>query len=113
MKLIHYAGDELVTGDSIADAVLRYAAALAETEGSLALDIPVQFPDGRVAAATMLIGPASQLVAVPHDTEFDEIVDDELVAKIEASILALSNAHPQTVSAKAADTWEQPADWEL
>lgn len=113
MKLIHYAGDELVTGDSIADAVLRYAAALAETEGSLALGIPVQFPDGRVEEATMLIGPASQLVAVPHDTGFDEIVDEELVAKIEASIYALSNAHPQVATPQKADDWDQPADWEL
>jgi hypothetical protein len=113
MKLIHYAGDELVTGDAIADAVLRYAAALARTEGSLALDIPVQFPDGRVEEATVLIGPASQLVAVPHDSPFDEVVDEELLATIEAAIAALSTNHPQTVTAQNAENWDQPADWEV
>jgi hypothetical protein len=113
MKMIHYAGDELITGDAITDAVLRYAAALARAEGSLALNIPVRFPDGRIAEATVLIGPASQLVAVPHDSEFEEVVDDALVAKINDSIDALAEPRPQTVTAQNADNWDQPADWEV
>lgn len=113
MKLIHYAGDELITGDAIADAVLEYAAALARTEGSVTLEVPVRFPDGHSASAVMLIGPASQLVAVPHDSEFDELVDDALVTSIRGSIASLSHAHPQTAVADNGAKWDQPADWEL
>jgi hypothetical protein len=113
MKLIHYAGDELITGDAIADAVLEYAAALARADGSVTLEIPVRFPDGRSAWATILIGPASQLVAVPHDSEYTELVDDALVAHIRDEIASLSNAHPQSAVADNGAKWDQPADWEL
>lgn len=113
MKLIHYAGDELVTGDSIADAVLDYAAALARTEGSITLDIPVRFPDGQVTEVRMLIGPASQLVAIPHESDSAELVDDALVTDIRGKIAALSHAHPQVAVADNGAKWDQPADWEL
>lgn len=113
MKLIHYAGDELITGDAIADAVLDYAAALARTEGSVTLQIPVRLPDGRQSEAKLLIGPASQLVALTSESEFAEIVDDELVAGIRREIIAMSNARPQSVTPENAEKWDQPADWEV
>lgn len=113
MKLIHYAGDELITGDAIADAVLDYAAALARNEGSVTLQIPVRFPDGRKSEATMLIGPASQLVALSSESDFEEIVDDELVASIRREITSMANARPQTVTPDNAEKWDQPADWEV
>ena len=113
MKLIHYAGEEILTGDTIADAVLEYAAALARHEGSVTLLVPVRFPDGGQAEATLLIGPASQLVAVPHDSEFDEIVDDALVERIRQKITELSDARPETVTPENAEKWDLPADWEV
>lgn len=79
MKSIHYVSDEFVTGDDIADALVMFAEALARNEASVAVDVPVRFGDSSVRQVSFLLGPASQLVAVPVDSEFDEVVDTKLV----------------------------------
>lgn len=114
MKLIHYAGETLLTGDALAEAVLRYASALSAKEDSATLTIPTRLPDGAISSAIMLIGPASQLVAVPQDSEFDEVVDEELLAQIEQETARLSTSHPQ-VDIRATDHESEgtPAPWEI
>ena len=80
MKSIHYAADEFLTGDRISDALVSLAEALAQYETSMAVDIPIRVASGEIVAVSFLLGPASQLVAVPVANEFDEVLDDELVA---------------------------------
>jgi hypothetical protein len=79
MKSIHYAADEFLTGNDIADALVRLAEALAQQETSLAVDIPVRFASGEIVPVSFLLGPASQMVAVPSLDEQDEVIDQELV----------------------------------
>ena len=79
MKSIHYAADEFLTGDDIADALVGLAEALAQHETSMAVDIPVRFATGDIVSVSFLLGPASQLVAAPTSNEFDEVRDDDLV----------------------------------
>jgi hypothetical protein len=81
VKIIHYVGQELMTGDAIADAVVRYAGALAQHETSASIDIPIVTEDG-VVQASFLLGPASQLVAVPVKSNRPDPVDDELIDRI-------------------------------
>lgn len=84
MRAIHYAGEDILTGTDIADAVLSYAQALAETDGSATVEIPVIGTGGQVVASTFLLGPSSQLIAVElPDYEGEEISDPELVAELE------------------------------
>jgi hypothetical protein len=114
MKLIHYAGEILVTSDVIADAVLRYAGVLAQHNGSATVTIPVRLDDGTVVDADMLIGPTSQLVAVPHETDADELIDEEVLMRISDEIARLAPSHPVTASFD--DDYEikgTPSDWEL
>jgi hypothetical protein len=92
MKRIHYAGDTELTGDDIADAVVLYAEALANSDMSAAVAIPVRREDGRVDQVSFLIGPASQMTAAPEDSEFDELVDEELVRDMKDRIRNLSPA---------------------
>jgi hypothetical protein len=117
MKLIHYAGETLLTGDAIADAVLRYASALASREESATLVIPVRLPSGSIADANLLIGPASQLVAVPQESALEEIVDEELLTRITLEVDLLSNGRPQTEIASTGNHptvgTDVPNDWEL
>lgn len=82
MKNIHYAGEQAMTGDAIADAVLDYAETLAKHESSATIDVPVVSPNGTVANARFLIGPASQLVATPIESEFPDPMDEELIELI-------------------------------
>jgi len=117
MKLIHYAGETLLTGDAIADAVLAYASSLASREESATIVIPVRLEDGSIAEANLLIGPASQLVAVAHESSLDEVVDEALLTRIAHEIGLLSHGHPQTEIGSAANRDITgagiPNDWEL
>ncbi|MGR0220931.1 hypothetical protein [Agromyces sp. ZXT2-6] len=94
MERIHYAGGVLLTGTEIADAIVDYAAALAARRTAASVDIPVRTEDGRTARAHMLIGPASQLVTEPVDSELDELVDEDLVASLRSATTALSSTRP-------------------
>jgi hypothetical protein len=84
-EIDHYANDELLTGDDIADALVDLAAALAKRNSSLSVDIPVQFGVGDVRDVNFLLGPASQLIAVPApDSGFDELVRTDVVERLRA-----------------------------
>lgn len=83
MKTIIYAGGELLTGDDIATAVLEYSAALAEFSGADTVDIPVLDAEGSRIVATVLIGPASQIMAVDAHTAGAELTDPEVVRRLQ------------------------------
>jgi len=84
MKKLAYAGTEVITGDEIAIAVLRYCEALAEADAAEVVEIPVLAPDGSRVSATFVVGPASQMIAVDVATDGPEIVDPEVVARLVA-----------------------------
>jgi hypothetical protein len=94
MERIHYAGGVLLTGSEIADAIVDYAAALAARRTAASIDIPIRTEDGRTARAHLLIGPASQLVTEPVESDLDELVDDELVASLRSAASALGSTRP-------------------
>ena len=97
MKSIHYAGDALMTGDVIADAVVRYAAALARENTSRAIDIPVRFEDGSIRVVNFLLGPASQIVAIPveGDNDLEEVIDEGVVVELRQREAELGIPAPQ------------------
>jgi hypothetical protein len=84
VKRILYAGSEIVTGDDIADALMRYSAALAEVGDAETVTIPAVIADGSVASVDMLVGPASQIVAMPTGAGEVELVDDAVIAELES-----------------------------
>jgi hypothetical protein len=79
MDRVHYAGDSVLTGTSIARALMEYAETLAKAGTSATVDIPIRLPDGTLGRSKFLIGPASQVVSDAEPGEHDEIVDDDLV----------------------------------
>lgn len=101
MKVINYAGTELVTGDDIAAAVMEYSAALAQESTAVAVEIPVLKDDGTRVMASILIGPASQIVAEHVETGFEELIDDEVVEGLHARRRSL---HPVAQTKTAAPT---------
>ena len=89
MERLNYAGESILTGSAIAEAVLDYAEALAKSEGSATIEIPTREPDGTIGVARLLIGPASQLITVEERSGLPEVEDDELVEDFKAKTRAL------------------------
>lgn len=89
MDLIRYAGESVLTGSAIAAALLEYAEVLAKANTSTTVDIPIRNEDGTIGRSKFLIGPASQLVSTAQESEFEELIDDDLVAYFEAETAAL------------------------
>lgn len=82
MQKIAYAGNEYLTGDEIADALLAYSRALGDDDRAEVIEIPVRERDGSVVAAQFLIGPASQIVATAASDDGPELRDEELVQRL-------------------------------
>jgi hypothetical protein len=84
MRSIQYGGDQFLTGDDIADALLAYGRALGDDERAEIIEIPVREQDGTVVSAKFLIGPASQIVAKAVSSSGPEVEDPELVRHLQA-----------------------------
>ena len=81
---IVYAGEELMTGDEIAQALLKYSEALGEKGSASTVEIPILSDDGTRSTATVLVGPASQIVARPVESSFAELHDPRVVEHLAA-----------------------------
>ena len=101
MDRIHYAGDSILTGSAIARALLEYAQALAKVGTSATVDIPTRESDGSLGRSSLLVGPASQLIADAEESAYDEIVDDELVAHFEQETAKLRGEGGHSPSVQA------------
>jgi len=89
VKLLIYAGDEYMTGDDIAIALLRYSEALADNNTAESVEIPILEADGTRQSAIFLLGPASQIVAKNVDSRFDELTDAAAVEVLRTRTRAL------------------------
>ncbi|MFB2579859.1 hypothetical protein ACEXQD_01285 [Herbiconiux sp. P15] len=104
MERIHYAGDSVLTGTAIARELLEYARALAVSEDSDTVEIPVRHTDGSAGVANILVGPASQLLSESEETEGDELEDDAVVQDLRHRSARLKPAHPVHSDQAAGDT---------
>ncbi|WP_372468896.1 hypothetical protein ACCO44_05975 [Microbacterium maritypicum] len=91
MQSILYGGEEFLTGDDIADALLAYGRALGDEERAEIIEIPVREQDGTVVSAKFLIGPASQIVAKAISGSGPELEDPELVRRLQALTRAVES----------------------
>lgn len=89
MKRIHYASGSLLTGDDIADVIVRFAAALAHNNGAAEVRAPAVVDGGARGKVLLLLGPASQMLAEDEAFEGDELRDEPFVAEFEQRIAAL------------------------
>jgi hypothetical protein len=103
MKRIHYASGALVTGDEIADVLVRYAAVLAKRGLAAEVTAPVVTDDGIVGTALLLLGPASQILAedAPGDGNLE---DPEFVAATEKAIASHETPRAGFVKSGTEDT---------
>jgi hypothetical protein len=81
VKRILYAGGSFITGDGIAEAVLEYAAELANAGKAAKLDVPVLDLEQRPEQVSLVVGPSSQLLAEPI-TVGQEMDDEEFTRRV-------------------------------
>ena len=82
MKRILYAGGSFITGDSIADAVLDYAAELANAGKAAKLIIPALDLEQRQEEVALVVGPSSQLLAEPVVVGH-ELTDEDFTTELQ------------------------------
>lgn len=82
MQLISYGGGEFLTGDDIATALLEYGRALGAEDKAEIVRMPIIGDDGFPTMATLLIGPASQIVSKSVRSAHPEPQDAEFVERL-------------------------------
>jgi len=71
MKIVSYAGQQLVTTDDVANSLVTLAAAIASEGESDAVEIPIVL-NGRQDTADLVVGVGNDLLVGPHDFEQSE-----------------------------------------
>lgn len=113
MIRLHYADGFLTTSESVADAVMQYARALAERSMSDVITVPIVDERLERASSKLLIGPASQLYTSPVPVETIVFEDDRTVAdllartqRVRADPIGLP-VDPAEAPLDVVDDWEQ------
>jgi len=89
MKRIHYASGSLLTGDDIADVLMRFGAALAHNNAAAEVCAPAVVDGGSRGEVLLLLGPASQMLAEDEAFGGEELLDEPFVEEFEQRIAAL------------------------
>lgn len=71
MKLVSYAGQQVITTDDVADALVALAAAIASEGESAALRLPIVI-DGKKDSADLIVGVGNDLLVGPQTSEGDD-----------------------------------------
>ena len=83
MMTLNYTGRSVLMPNDVCEALLRYAQALADSQSSDVVSVPVIAEGGALVAAEFLLGPASQLYAVPAADGADDQGNGEAVAELD------------------------------
>jgi len=83
MMTLHYTGRSVLMPNDVCEAMLRYAQALAEHQTSDVVSVPVIADGGHLVEAEFLLGPASQLYAVPAADSPEDASNGTAVAELE------------------------------
>jgi hypothetical protein len=93
MKRITYAGQSFLTADRAADALVNLTAALGQAQNAEVVEMPAVDREGVTRQVRLVIGPASQLAAVPEDSTFDEPEARDVIAHLEERTRALGRQY--------------------
>ena len=106
MQEVTYAGGTFITSDEVAQALVEYAAALANADRAARVEVPAAGLATGGTALTVLVGPASQLMAEPVLSDDEEPDGSEFVREIRAEIDRLGRRW-------APESSGTPLDWDV
>ncbi|MFF1573398.1 hypothetical protein ACFVWR_11655 [Leifsonia sp. NPDC058292] len=89
MRKLFYASGYVLLGDSVCDALLQYAKALADVGKSDVVDVPSLSDEGVISRTQLLIGPASQLFAATALDRGADLDDSDAVASMNTKAASL------------------------
>lgn len=107
---LHYTGGSVLMSDDVCEALLQYARVLASAQGSDVLVVPVIDENGELVTAEFLVGPASQLLAVPvvgmDEIGRDQAVIDDIQRRTRLLDAPVAVSHRPTDAAASFDDWD-------
>jgi len=106
MKQVTYAGTTFTTGTDIADALLSLVEALGANGSSASVRLPAVGAGGDITDVDVVIGPASEVVAVTVQSTAPELVDAETVAGFEKRVRDLDRPRPVASSQEVVPGWD-------
>ena len=109
MKIVSYAGQQLVTTDDVADSLVTLAAAVAKEGEADAVEIPI-LVGGREDCADLVIGVGNDLLVGPHEFHDPEPDFSEHAARLQTHRL-----YPETVETDddGAHDWHLDVDLDI
>lgn len=72
MKIVRYAGDGLLTGSAVAEALIAHTVDVGNAKTVVAVDIPVLDPDDVIRLHTIVLGPNTMLHVLAAPDQDDE-----------------------------------------
>lgn len=92
MKTVAYGGESFTTSDDAAEALLGFAAAAALHEFAAVIHVPALSEGGGLFVVDLVIGPSSEMMVVPADSEFAEPDTVEASAELRRMTARLGSA---------------------
>lgn len=102
MKRISYAGESFLTADTTADALVHLTAALGRAQNAQVVELPTIDSEGIERVVLLVIGPASQLIAIPEKSAFEDPEDTAIVAELEARTRAMRSNYGNALATQGA-----------
>lgn len=110
MKQVTYAGTSFITGTAIADSLLAFVAALGVSRGTASVHVPALGDDEQITSVDLVVGPASEVVAIGVSTLGPELIDDATVLDLDERVRALSVPRASATTDSMVPIWEYPDD---
>jgi len=110
MKQVTYAGTSFITGTAIADSLLALVAALGVSRETASVHVPAIGDDDKVTSVDLVIGPASEVVAIGIESSAPELIDDAAVLELDDRARALKVPQAVATSEQVPPIWEYPDD---
>jgi hypothetical protein len=108
MKQVTYAGTSFITGTAIADSLLSLVAALGASNDSASVHVPALDADDRLTSVDLVIGPASEVVAIAIQGKAPELIDESAVQFLDQQARALARPHAVASSHDMDSIWASP-----
>lgn len=105
MREVVYAGGSFVTGDDIADALLEYAAELANAARAATVHVPALGTLGQDVDIAVVVGPSSQLLSTPSEDPHDEPDGTRFIEDVHQRLEELHRRHPLPTAGAVVD-WD-------
>ncbi|MAP63467.1 MAG: hypothetical protein CMH34_06935 [Microbacterium sp.] len=106
MRSVTYAGQNILTADDVAEAMVALSVALSNERRTEVVTVPICTTEGNVATADLVIGAGNDVISVPVEWMGEEPDFDDAAERLRAHVL-----YPSTPIVAAGNPPERGVDW--